>query len=680
MVSPQDKEHTVRSCPLKPGHLEQPSETPTATPEPRASCFPARPEEPMRDVAIGSDVPSLTAPAKGSRGGEVASGHANTSECPVGSAAEISHDAERSWHLERDHCDQRSFDFPEEMEDSDSLTSERVQEDGHTLSPFAGFRESSCHCGWALAFYGGDCFGEEVIKYMEKLGQHNEEPTMEAKKQELHQQLMIERRNLKKTQNFYQKLLHQEKKNKGSDARMMLSKLQVQLEELKAKVEFLDSVKKYLEVLCRDQWGLDTPLLPSLASSGPAPLELLPCEDSSMLSLQPASACGRSSLLQAGTPLGLVSYLYSRNAYLEGYIQQFLYTFRYFCTPQDFLQFLMDKFSSSAGQEPSADRTKVHQRTLDLLQSWMEDCLPLDFPTKSALQQTLENFLTSQHSAQRCAQQLTLLQQEMFQGCHPIHFLNSRAQGVRDKAACVTKVLASDAQLGESSSLFVQDAAVQDRRLVQLLKYDDHVSNWVSAEIVICDSIKTQAGLLSKFLTIAKYCYESRNFATAMQILGGLENVIVRQLPAWKHLSAKACEVLEELKAVQVFLKSDNLCLTEGEQFKKLPTLPATHILAMHVQQLEIGAFTLASGAFKWPKLRNIAKMVSQVHAFQENRFTYTPDQELQGYLRHRISRLSDCNVTLLAAENDANFHQILNDRHSKKIQDTLRRMKATFQ
>ena len=42
---------------------------------------------------------------------------------------------------------------------------------------------------------------------------------------------------------------------------------------------------------------------------------------------------------------------------------------------------------------------------------------------------------------------------------------------------------------------------------------------------------QTQAALLTKYLWIGKHCYESRNFATAMQVLCGLENVIVRQLP-----------------------------------------------------------------------------------------------------------------------------------------------------
>lgn len=40
-----------------------------------------------------------------------------------------------------------------------------------------------------------------------------------------------------------------------------------------------------------------------------------------------------------------------------------------------------------------------------------------------------------------------------------------------------------------------------------------------------------QVTLLSKFLLIAKSCYEQRNFATAMQILGGLEHLAVRQCP-----------------------------------------------------------------------------------------------------------------------------------------------------
>ncbi len=48
----------------------------------------------------------------------------------------------------------------------------------------------------------------------------------------------------------------------------------------------------------------------------------------------------------------------------------------------------------------------------------------------------------------------------------------------------------------------------------------------------------------------------------------------------------------------------DELCLMKGEHTRRRPTLPSAHILAMHIQQLEIRAFTLTTGAYKWTKLR----------------------------------------------------------------------------
>ncbi|XP_049456511.1 kinase non-catalytic C-lobe domain-containing protein 1 isoform X1 [Epinephelus fuscoguttatus] len=691
------------------------------------------------------------------------------------------------------HDEQMSPDCSVDMEDSDSLVSERL------LSPSSRAEGLglSCSPAWALAFFGEECFSPEVIQYAVNLGQHTGSPCLDGKTQELQQQLMIETRNLKKTRNFYQKLLQQERKNKGSDNKLMLSKLKSQLEELRSKVVFLDCVKKYLEILSVDQWGLEVSLLSSLAVCGPGSLDFQTSEDPSVLSF---GTCKGKSTLQAGSPLGLMAYLYSRNAAVEGYIQQFLYTYRFFCTPEQLLQFIMEKFISAARQGPdlSGDSEKIFHRSLDLLQLWITDCKQVDFTPKSSIVDTLENFLNTEvipvdcrgeallaalhnppcttwsqgrgsltsfdedddsmclhsstedlgrkwrfprvvepsaplpkerafsiasalpmpcygslvddlsnvclhseervpfsqneYSAQHITQQLTLLQQQMFQGCHPVHFLNSRIQGVRDKVSAPNKYRFSDILWfppsrnvsqhippAEGSSLLVCEETPSDSYLQQLLTYADSVANWISAEIVICDSVKTQVALLTKYLWIGKHCYESRNFATAMQVLGGLENVIVRQLPAWKHLSSKVCEILEELRAVQVFLKSDDLCLMGGEHTRRRPTLPSAHILAMHIQQLEIGAFTLTTGAYKWTKLRSIAKVVSQVHAFQEAVYPYSPDRDLQAYLRRRIIRFATSDIHLLAADSDANFQQS-SERQTRRIHDRMKRVKATFQ
>lgn len=45
---------------------------------------------------------------------------------------------------------------------------------------------------------------------------------------------------------------------KGSESKLMLSKLKSQLEELRSKVVFLDCVKKYLEVLTKHSLHTNT--------------------------------------------------------------------------------------------------------------------------------------------------------------------------------------------------------------------------------------------------------------------------------------------------------------------------------------------------------------------------------------------------------------------------------------
>lgn len=77
---------------------------------------------------------------------------------------------------------------------------------------------------------------------------------------------------------------------------------------------------------------------------------------------------------------------------------------------------------------------------------------------------------------------------------------------------------------------------------------------------------------------------------------------------------------------------------------------------------------------------RNIAKVASQVHAFQENPYTFAPDPKLQSCLQQRIARFSGADVSVLAADGGASSQRAASDKHCRRIQDKLRRMRATFQ
>ncbi|KAE8590411.1 hypothetical protein XENTR_v10018053 [Xenopus tropicalis] len=688
-------------------------------------------------------------------------------------------------------------DYQEESEENpeDSLPNHRENNITMSISPAELYK---CSSGWCSAFYGAQLFNPEVQQYVNTLGRLKDgfSKTIEAKRLELEQQLMIETKNYRKTIKLYQNSLLKGKRSKGSDVKELLPKLKGHLEEMKSKVQFLELSKKLLQVSYAEQWAIEPHRLPYVANLT-AMTEMDSEADTSFLLIYNEKGQHRdhtSKVLQAGTPLGLMAHLYSRNAFLDGYVQQFFYTFRYFCTQEDLLQFLIDRINCTAASReatafPSVDK-KIFQCSLILLQTWIESCGVVDFSMNPDVLDRLEEFSNAQvfqkddwseylisllqevankkytissltftsgdkddtkslhslctklsvdnvsrksfnwklskgngtaetHKAhylvasalprpcypgfseelsmsyikadesgifsvyectvQQIATQLTLLQEEMFKKCHPVHFLNSRALGVTDKSSNAPKSVGVESPPAEACTLFLP-SCTQDKYLLQMLRFAENVSTWVSGEIVTCHTSKLQAGVLTKFLLVAKLCYEQRDFASAMQILGGLENLIVRQLPAWKSLPSKVSDILEELKAVEVFLKSDSLCLTKGDRFRTLPTIPSACLLAMHVQQLETGGFTMASGAFKWNKLRNIAKVVSQVHAFQEIPYSFTLDPELQFYLRQRIAHFCDADISILAADNNANFHHVPSDKHSRKIQDTLRRMKATFQ
>ncbi|XP_036079397.1 kinase non-catalytic C-lobe domain-containing protein 1 isoform X1 [Rousettus aegyptiacus] len=680
----------------------------------------------------------------------------------------------------------------------------RSEEGGPAVSPGLAASQS-CSPGWSSAFYEEDCFGADIRRYVQERELQRAGGAPHTPSPELEQQLMMEKRNYGKTLKFYQKLLQKEKRTRGSEVKTMLSRLRGQLEEMQSRAQFLGLAKRYLQVLYAEQWGLEPCALPMVVNVAAAhcdTLDFSPLDESSSLifynvSKQPrAGRHQEARVLQAGTPLGLMAYLYSSGAFLEGYVQQFLYTFRYFCTPQDFLHFLLDRMDSTlarAQQDPSSTFSKIYRRSFCLLQAWVEDCQAVDLARNAALVARLEGFISSkilpldgsaehllgllevgtdrrasegaprgtdlgdpreaeedvrplnalcrrlsedgiarksfpwrlsrsnglalphhkerqytiasalpkpcfledfcgpyakasmkgpyfltEYSAHQLFAQLTLLQQELFQKCHPVHFLNSRALGVTDQSAAIPKAT-SESLPAKTCSLF-PPSYVQDKYLLRLLRSADDVSTWVAAEIVTCHTSKLQVTLLSKFLLIAKSCYEQRNFATAMQILGGLEHLAVRQSSAWRILPAKMAEVMEELKAVEVFLKSDSLCLMEGRRSRAPPTLPSARLLAMHIQQLETGGFTMTNGAHRWSKLRNIAKVASQVHAFQENPYTFAPDPKLQSCLQQRIARFSGADVSALAAGGGAGPQRAAGDKHRRGIQGKLRRMRATFQ
>uniref|UniRef100_S4RJ08 Ras-GEF domain-containing protein n=1 Tax=Petromyzon marinus TaxID=7757 RepID=S4RJ08_PETMA len=639
---------------------------------------------------------------------------------------------------------------------------------------------------------------------------------------------MLEKKNLKKTQTYYRKLTQGSVKSKSGGDRGLLFKLTSQMEETQGKVELMHFVRSYLELLTAEQCGLNLYDLPSLKTSRfagqPSPGSVTTDmgeeeeEENAMAAAAPKEGAPKEStaFVHAGTPLGLMSYLYAKNSLSQGYIHQFFYTYRYFVSPQQLLSFIMEQFVNASSvlfatilflvprSVYTPHSSKICQRSMDLLHMWLQTCYRVDFAGDAELTSVLQGFILNKvrrvcfgqkfadfsiakngeitkssaewqvhgsnmnlpldfdilifllhvtsfqilkqhlnfsapsslsfpssncdhsrgqgslssleedddyavfspgpasarasldigaarkHSAKspgafmlanytatQIALQLTLLEEVMFKSCLPVHFMNTRAQGVRENLQPGINRLTICSP--EGVSLFVPDCKPRGS-LWKFLDHSANISTWVSAEILSCDSIKTQLAVLSKFLHVAKTCSSLRNFASSMQILNGLENFTVRQLPVWRSLPSKAMAIMEELVAVKVFLKSDSECLLEADTSRPKPTIPCPHLFSMHVQQLEVGGFTMANRMYKWPKLRSLARTVHQIAAFQSRTYALAPDEELKVQLRARICRFRGVDLQALASQHEPNYHRQPAERNSRKVHEVLAKVRATFQ
>lgn len=85
----------------------------------------------------------------------------------------------REGNLTSAHYEYTSPDCSEDMEDSDAPESERILPSGSRAHGLG----LSCSPGWALAFFGEDCFSPEVMQYAVNLGQHAGSACLDMKTQ-----------------------------------------------------------------------------------------------------------------------------------------------------------------------------------------------------------------------------------------------------------------------------------------------------------------------------------------------------------------------------------------------------------------------------------------------------------------------------------------------------------------
>ncbi|XP_074641281.1 uncharacterized protein LOC141899028 [Tubulanus polymorphus] len=618
---------------------------------------------------------------------------------------------------------------------------------------------------------------------------------IELKMTEIEQEIMLVTKMRRKSQVFYKKMIENTKAAKGAEQKSTMAKVFDDISTMTKKILNLKEAKRHLEMVYAERWGLNHCLLSSLARWPPTQVMDLQAENSNLL-LQFKVVRNRpdafeTQVLQAGTPLGLTAYLFSKESVSEGFVHEFFYSYRYFTTSKKVLTFLLEKFTtaSSSLSDSTAVQKNVQHRAIDLLTFWLQGYYNLDFKNNPDVTKQLETFFAKRagksnhlvdqlynvygrckhfenhldlhvkHSeadldiddeifttnvatdkqqkkneilkmpaypklkplkqsknrvvtcidthgvagspfmahtlrnrddfsltdftAQTLAEQLTLMEQALFQQTHPVLFLNSKAQGIgvsmttsANKTSAMTRLNVWSGP--QENSLFIDSIQQVDNKIIKMIEFSQSLTHWVSGEILSCSSAKAQLAVLSKLIYTAKICLDLKNYATAVSIVDGLENLIVRQLPIWRQLPSKCATIMEELTRLKFFLKKDNLCLIPNDGKRSVTTIPCILLFLLHVQQLEIGGFTLANGMYRWQKFRSISELIDQIRVFMRVSYKFASSAELQLAVRKRMRDFRDRDLQEIAAQHDTNMQKISSSKWSQSFQKLKSKLQGT--
>ena len=212
--------------------------------------------------------------------------------------------------------------------------------------------------------------------------------SLETSIAEKQRQLFEERRNLTKIVGQL-RALDENEANRDSmssnfpvkDTKTFQSRLKRQLEGQRQRIKELENAILCLQSLHFEASGFHHSLLHSLMESSPSkPFQLMPFKENSRLEIEIDQDNGNEKVV-AGTPRAFISYLFDKGSLRNGFLLQFFYVYRYLLTPIQLYNELLDKFMSSLSPLTGTEylAVQVVQRTMDLLQIWVECFHSVDF-------------------------------------------------------------------------------------------------------------------------------------------------------------------------------------------------------------------------------------------------------------------------------------------------------------
>eukprot|EP01102_Stenamoeba_stenopodia_P004493 TRINITY_DN1478_c0_g1_i2.p1 TRINITY_DN1478_c0_g1~~TRINITY_DN1478_c0_g1_i2.p1 ORF type:complete len:1321 (+),score=315.07 TRINITY_DN1478_c0_g1_i2:401-4363(+) len=273
----------------------------------------------------------------------------------------------------------------------------------------------------------------------------------------------------------------------------------------------------------------------------------------------------------------------------------------------------VERFMSFCDEASSLATTPQERELLNVLRFFFivigSDSSPLQVPLDSVdigstNNNLLETVLNSQFTVENVAQQLTLMDKNLFERIPIQEFLKKN----------FTKPATSPCY-------------------TEMAKKFNHWSQWVSTEIVSRANLSARVETLAKFILIAKHCRDVNNFNTAYAIIAGLAQTSVSRLKlTWEKLPKAVQTMYDDLK--ELFnISSNHKNYRDAILLSSPPLVPYLGLYGKFLLAIEDGNPGKVKERINLPKYKKLFKQISEIKRFQSKSYPFHVDLELQRLL-----------------------------------------------
>lgn len=220
------------------------------------------------------------------------------------------------------------------------------------------------------------------------------------------------------------------------------------------------------------------------------------------------------------------------------------------------------------------------------------------------------------------ARQMTILDSNLFRNIKPQEFLN----------------------LGWTKA----DKDLRSPGILSMIASFNHITYWISSEILSQPDVKTRALVITRFICVAQKCLELNNFNGLMEIIAALNNSAIHRLyNTWELIPNRAIDIFNEISLLMNSNEGEGNFYAYREALKKSvpPIVPYLGLYLTDLTFLNDGNPEFADNQKKlvnFMKMTKIGKVVRHITTYQQVPYCLASVDFVQDYMKSYKVRSDD--------------------------------------